>query len=84
MKLKTKRKCIDIAIVLITVMIFAVLLLGLYYQGDPIRDRYNGGVCRDCGGRWHLVGVAGHWKNTTYVYECDQCYKTISSDYPLQ
>lgn len=78
----------DRLITIIGVVIFAagfalaIILAG--YHGGVIQNQYNGGICRDCGGHWHLVGVAGHWKNTTYVYECDKCYQTISSDYPLQ
>lgn len=81
--MKDKLIAIIIAVIFTVVVVVLVSIIPGCHA-DVIRDQYNGGVCRDCGGHYHLVAVAGHLANTTYVYECDKCYKTISSTDPLQ
>ena len=37
---------------------------------------WNSGYC-SCGGKWEYKQAIGHRYETTYLYECDKCGKTI-------
>lgn len=41
-------------------------------------NAYNGGVCRECGGHYHIVVSPNHTVKS-YTYECDGCANTITS-----
>lgn len=63
----------------IVFMFVAAILIGVWEQ-DLKDNVYNGGICPDCGGHWHVVA---HYKST-YTYECDTCYKTFRSSHLMR
>lgn len=38
-------------------------------------EKYNHGICANCGGHYRLVSCSH--QHLSYTYECDNCYKTI-------
>lgn len=67
-------KTIIFWLIIVPSLIFGVLMLEQYDN----EKMYNHGICYYCEqGKYHLVGVTGH--NGAYIYECDNCYKTIKT-----
>lgn len=70
------RRCIaTIVIALIIGMIISVLIVG---QAHGDIERWNNGVCPNCGEPWRLVSVQ-HLRSgdTACYYTCDKCQRTI-------
>ncbi len=61
------------------IIIVPSLIAGvLIWEQHDNEKMYNHGICYYCEqGRYHLVGVTG--RNGAYIYECDNCYKTITT-----
>lgn len=66
-----------LTIILSVVIIVVVLIVGCanYFASEEI---YNNGICKECGGHYHIVGTPTH-KHHMYVYECDQCGDTFQT-----
>lgn len=39
-------------------------------------ERWNGGICTNCGGTYELSGVSGH-PTANFYYTCDNCGHTV-------
>lgn len=58
-------------------LIFIGILLALLFILRMINATgWNNGHC-SCGGKWVYQQAVGHRYETTYLYECDRCGKTI-------
>ena len=43
-------------------------------------DKYNNGVCQNCGGHYVFKQAVGHQVSTEYMYVCDRCGNMIQID----
>ena len=56
-------------------IIAAIVGVVVWYEADKNAaiERYNNGICRDCGGEYEYDQAVGHYYSTTYIYKCDKC-----------
>ena len=60
---------IGLLILIIIVLWFIESIIGA--------DKYNNGICRNCGGTYVFQNAVGHHAITDYVYKCDKCGNLI-------
>lgn len=58
------------------IMLLAALVLWLISSCIGA-NQYNGGICRQCGGRYVFRNAVGRRWTTEYVYVCDKCGSMI-------
>lgn len=64
--------------VIIVLAIAAVLAFGADKLDAIVADnKFNNGVCTECGGNYVFVQAVGHQISTDYIYECDGCGRHI-------
>lgn len=65
-----------LAWVLLIVVILGIICLFEIKDAEYQEERWNNGICENCGGHYHLVTAytKGKYSEVTYyVYECDEC-----------
>ena len=61
--------------------ILLVILAVVWFAGKIwSADKYNNGVCQNCGGRYVFRQAVGHYYMTEYMYVCDKCGNMIQID----
>lgn len=49
-----------------------------------IEQKWNGGYCTDCDGKYEFYQAVGHRHDTTFVYKCDKCGKAVEFDNEME
>jgi len=44
-------------------------------------EKYNEGVCAECGQQFVLKEAVGHRNSTTHIFQCENCGKLIELEY---
>ena len=65
----------------IAVVAVIISASGTFGASKEIKAEYNNGICQDCGGHYHLIVRTNA---SRYIYECDKCYRTLSSYWLLK
>ena len=84
MKIRNKMNDIEITklvICLIVVFVTAVLLL---VAPQIANNKYNEGICRNCGGHLELFDIVGTRTSPIYYYKCDSCGYMMQSVFLMQ
>ena len=68
--------------VLVTIAIVIAIAVILDIGIDKVDEytatqKFNNGICTECGGHYVFVQAIGHYFGSDYMYECDQCGKHI-------
>lgn len=63
--------------VMVMILVIVVIIIALIESEKIDSERYNHGICPSCGGHYRLVNCSA--RHTSYDYECDNCYKTITT-----
>ena len=42
-----------------------------------IQNKWNDGICTECGGDYEFFQAVGHGSSTSYIYKCDSCGKIV-------
>lgn len=58
--------------VILSIALIVIALIACYANYSAGKEIYNNGVCKECGGHYHIVGTPTY-RHPFYVYECDQC-----------
>ena len=67
-----------IIFVIIILAIAAALAFGVDKLDAIVADnKFNNGICTECGGNYVFVQAVGHQVSTDYIYECDGCSRHI-------
>ena len=63
---------------LVIILIAIILVLIVFYsqQYEKNKSQWNNGYC-SCGGHWEYEQAIEDGDNTTHIYRCDNCGKTI-------
>lgn len=67
-------KPVPISFIAICIVILIILWL---VESTIGYDKYNGGICRSCGGTYIFQQAVGHKYTTDYIYKCDKCGNLI-------
>ena len=64
-----------VPIVFCICLVVTVVIAVVWYKADKNAaiERYNNGICHDCGGEYKYDQAVGHYFDTTYIYKCDKC-----------
>lgn len=70
-----------IIIMLIFTILMGMLILGVGYETKLSQEKWNNGVCTECGGKYRFSG-ATHLRNggDYYYYSCEDCDHTIKTN----
>lgn len=60
----------------IAILIVAIIVLWII-ESCVGASKYNGGICKLCGGNYVFQNAVGHRYETNYVYICDKCGNMI-------
>lgn len=61
---------------LLGLLIGAIILGGIYLSDKADAQKYNNGICTECGGEYRFSGAAGR-NGRSYYYTCTTCDHTI-------
>lgn len=60
------------------IAIIALIAFGLFGVIKIVDSyRYNGGICRKCGGKYVYIESVGGYGGAEYIYGCDKCGRRI-------
>ena len=84
--MKIRNKMNDITqtkfiICLIVVAIFAAVLI---VAPQIASNKYNHGICRNCGGHLELFDIVATKSSPLYYYKCDSCGYIMQSAFLMQ
>lgn len=65
-----------LGIILCIIAIIGVCIL-YYYSSPEYVNGWNDGVCRNCNTEWVYVDAVGHLRQTSYIYVCPSCGRSI-------
>ena len=67
----------DINLLIIIFAVIIIILIAIYgHEYEKNKSEWNNGYC-SCGGHWEYEQSVEDGDNTTYIYHCDNCGKTI-------
>ena len=70
---------------LIACLIIVFVVAGLLLAAPQIaNNKYNEGVCRNCGGHLELFDIVGTKSYPLYYYKCDSCGYMMQSAFLMQ
>ena len=64
--------------IIIALLIVLLAIITISYKID--RDKYNNGICRNCGGTLIYQQAIGHKYSTSYMFKCNKCHKMYEFD----
>ena len=71
-------KISEIITIIAIILIFGILIFGIYKTCIRHEDKlWNDGHCDICGGAWEYEQAIGHRSSTSYIYVCRKCGKRI-------
>lgn len=66
---------------MLTIILGLSIALSIRYAGaKKDEQKYNGGICTECGGHYIYQQAIGHQVDTDYIYICDKCGSMIELD----
>ena len=68
---------IIIGILVVIAFVFIFGLFGVICSERTKVEKYNNGICNQCGGKYEYLQAIGHSDYTTYLYKCQQCGKML-------
>ena len=72
------KKTIQNLIIILAVL--GVMVIGMVLSINTETAKYNDGICPKCGGHYHVAAMS---RGSLYVYECDTCYNSFTSQFLL-
>lgn len=67
----------DINLLIVIFAVIIIILIAIYgHEYEKNKNEWNNGYC-SCGGHWKYKQSVEDGDNTTYIYRCDNCGKTI-------
>lgn len=73
-------KPILVAFVVFAIMCLIAILCIMPAYNKEI-EKYNEGVCTECGQQFVLKEAVGHRNSTTHIFQCENCGKLIELEY---
>ena len=74
-----KKKTKIIACLCILVVTFGIATL-MYQEAENANDRWNNGICCECGGTYEFSAASQSIHSKTFYYTCNECGHTEEFD----